>query len=387
MEQKSGFFLYFSIKTLNNLSIIKIFMKKVFIFLFFLVFLFSCNREKEVKPIVKDVKELVFASGDLQWDNAYNLTAQSDGVLINANFEVGNKVLKGNILAMIENKNSEINTQTAQEQLAISNENLTDKSPQLQQLKQNIEFAESKYKQDKLLEERYQRLYQSESVSKVAYENMILNAQNSLANLNALKKQILFINQQAKQQQIIANGQVQNSRIIENYNKIVVAESGTIIKKLKTNGDYVRKGEVIAIIADEQKIEAVLNVDENSIAKVKIGQEVFVQLNADKNTTYIGKITEILAAFNEQTQSFICKVIFEKPLNFSLYGTQLEANILVGEKKNALLIPRNYMDFGNKVNIKGKNEYVIIKTGIVSTEYVEVLSGINKDDILLPLKL
>jgi hypothetical protein len=65
----------------------------------------------------------------------------------------------------------------------------------------------------------------------------------------------------------------------------------------------------------------------------------------------------------------------------------LEANILVGEKKNALLIPKSYVGFGNKINVKGKDEYVIVKTGIVSVEYVEILSGIDKDDVILPLKL
>ncbi len=59
---------------------------------------------------------------------------------------------------------------------------------------------------------------------------------------------------------------------------------------------------------------------------------------------------------------------------------------MVGEKKNTLLIPRNYVGFGNKVNIKGKKESIIIKPGIISTEYVEVLDGVTKDDILLPLK-
>jgi hypothetical protein len=36
--------------------------------------------------------------------------------------------------------------------------------------------------------------------------------------------------------------------------------------------------------------------------------------------------------------------------------------------------------------IKGKDEAVIVKTGIISTEFVEVVDGISKDDILLPLK-
>jgi len=162
--------------------------------------------------------------------------------------------------------------------------------------------------------------------------------------------------------------------------------SGTVIKKLKSKGDYVRKGDIIATIADDQKVEAVLNVDENNIGKIKVGQTVYVKLNTDKNKVYNGKISEILSAFNEQTQSFICKVTFDNTLNASLFGTQLEANILVGEKKDALLIPRELMGYGNKVNVKGKEQPVIIKSGIVSTDYVEVLSGITKDDILLPLK-
>ncbi|MBP6755823.1 MAG: HlyD family efflux transporter periplasmic adaptor subunit [Bacteroidia bacterium] len=361
-------------------------MKKIFIILT-AAFFSSCNKDKEITLISQDIKELVFASGQLEWDDSYNLTAQTDGVLQNANFEIGNNVTRGKILAIIDNKTNQINSQTAQEQLVISNENTTDNSPQIQQLKQNIQFAENKYNQDKLQVERYKKLYETQSIAKIELENIQLNASNSLSNLNALKKQILQIRQQAKQQQINAKGQVLNNQVIKNYNSIVVTESGTIIKKLKNNGDYVRKGEIIATIANAQKVEAVLNVDENSIGKVKLGQTVFIQLNTNKNETFNGKITEILAAFDEKTQSFICKVTFDKTFDNSLFGTQLEANILVGEKKNALLVPRNYVGFGNKVNVKGKVEYVIIKTGIISTEYVEVLEGIEKSDVILPLKL
>ena len=307
-------------------------------------------------------------------------------MLQNANFEVGNTVTKGKIIATLNNEINTINAEIAQEQLEISNQNVSSNSPALLQLEQNIQFAESKYLQDKKQAERYKRLNKQNIGSKVEYENAQLNAKNSLSNLNALKKQYKVILQQAKQQQITTKGQVKSNRILKQYNSIVVTESGTVIKKLKTNGDYVKKGEIIATIANQQKVEAVLNVDENSIGKVKLGQLVFVKLNTNKNNIYNGKITEILSAFDTQTQSFICKVTFDKTIKNSLFGTQLEANILVGEKKNALLVPRNYVGFGNKVNVKGKDENVIIKTGIISTEYVEVLEGIDKNTILLPLK-
>jgi multidrug efflux pump subunit AcrA (membrane-fusion protein) len=349
--------------------------------------LISCSKNEEVQPKNQDIKELVFASGQLEWDDSYNLTAQTDGVLQNATFEVGNTITKGKVIATLDNEINKINAETSQEQLVISNENISANAPALNQLEQNIQFAESKYLQDKKQAERYERLNQQNIGSKVEYENAQLAARNSLSNLNSLKKQYLIVLQQAKQQQITTNGQLKSNQVIKNYNSIIMTESGTVIKKLKSNGDYVKKGEIIATIANQTKVEAVLNVDENSIGKVKLGQIVFVQLNTNKNKTFNGKVTEILSAFDEQSQSFICKVTFDKPFENSLFGTQLEANILVGEKKNALLVPRNYVGFGNKVNVKGKDEYVIIKPGIISTEYVEVLEGVDKNDILLPLKL
>lgn len=361
-------------------------MKNSLLLLLTLSTLVSCGTKEEGKPVVQDIKELVFASGELEWDNSYNLTAQTDGILVNATFDVGNKVTENQIIASIDNKTNENNTASAKDLVVISKENLTENAPALQQLQQNIKFAESKYQQDKTQAERYKRLYDSQSIAKVEYENMQLAAENSLSQLNALKKQYQQVLQQSKQSYINTENQLKNNQVVLGYNKLVVPQKGTIIKKLKFSGDYVKKGDVIAVIADENKVEGVLNVDENSIGKVKIGQTVFVQLNTNKNEVYNAKISEILAAFDEQTQSFICKVIFDKPLNTSLYGTQLEANILVGEKKNALLIPRNFLGFGNKVMVKGKDEAIIVKTGIVSTEYVEILDGITKEDVLLPLK-
>lgn len=360
-------------------------MKKIIVIIG-VALLFSCKNKEEIQPINQDIKELVFASGQLEWDDSYNLTAQTDGVLQQANFEVGNIVTKGKTIGTIDNEINAINAEIAQEQIVISNQNISSTSPALLQLEQSIQFAESKYLQDKKQAERYERLNQQNIGSKVEYENAQLNAKNSLSNLNSLKKQYKVILQQAKQQQIATKGQLKNNQILKKYNSILVTESGTVIKKFKTNGDYVKKGEVIATIANQQKVEGVLNVDENSIDKVKIGQNVFVRLNTSKSIIFKGKISEILSAFDTQSQSFICKITFDKPFANSLFGTQLEANILVGEKKNALLIPRKYVGFGNKVNVKGKDENVIITTGIISTDYVEVLSGIDKNTILLPLK-
>lgn len=347
---------------------------------------FSCSNHEEIQPVRKDISELVFASGELSWDDAYNITAQTDGVLTDVNFEIGDLVQKGKKIALIDNPSNIINTEHALEQLRISDENVSSSSPNLQQIQQTIQIAENKYEQDKIQLERYQRLFANQSIAKIELENAELTAKNSLANLKALQKQMSSIKQQAKQQQIVSKGQAENFGVLEKYNQLRVLEAGTIIKKFKTSGDFVKKGDVIATVANQNKMEAILNVDENNIEKIKLGQKVFIQLNSNKKKIYQGKISEILAAFDIQSQSFLCKVKFDETMNTSLFGVQLEANVLIGKKSNVILIPRSYVGFGNTVRLKGKDEPHKIKTGIVSTEYVEVVSGLTLSDVLLPLK-
>lgn len=360
-------------------------MKKIG-FCLLLCVLVSCSKKEEIHPQYQDIQELVFASGELEWDDTYNLTAQTDGVLNQLSFEAGDVVQKGTVLAVIDNPTNQINSQTARAQSEIAHENVSVNAPALLALEQNIQSAERKYLQDQKQAERYERLQQNNIGSRVDYENAQLAAKNSLASWQSLKKQYAQLQQQARGQLITTRGQLKNSQILEDYNKIMVAESGTVIKKFKNKGDYVRKGDVIASIGDAQKVLAILNVDENSIGKIKIGQRVYVKLNTHKDQVYPAKISEILSAFDTASQSFICKATFNEVLPQALFGTQLEANVLVAEKKHALLIPRSYLTYGNKVNLKGKDEPVQIKTGIVSTEYVEVRSGLDTSSVLLPLK-
>ncbi len=348
--------------------------------------LISCGSNKGIKPELKDVKELIFASGVINWDDAYNLTAQTDGILTSVNFDIGDSVSQGTVLATIDNKTNLINTESAKQLLGISAQNISAEAPALKQLEQNILSAENKYNQDKIQADRFASLIKINAVSQVEYENSKLAADNSLALLNSLKNQYQSLLLQAQQQYINTNNQLKNSQVVLGYNQLIAPQGGTVIKQLKSNGDYVRKGDIIAIIANPKNVEAVLNVDENSIAKIKPGQTVFIKLNTAKEKNITGKISEIIPAFDEKTQSFICKVTFTEPLEFNLYGTQLEANVLVGEKKNALLIPRSYMGYGNKVRVKGKDKPVVVKPGIVSTDYVEILEGITLEDVILPIK-
>ena len=129
-------------------------------------------------------------------------------------------------------------------------------------------------------------------------------------------------------------------------------------------------------------IYAKLYVDETNLSKLKQGQEVALQLNTEKDKTYKARISQILPAFDNVSRSFTVKAYFEKIPDMSFIGTQLEANIIIGTKKNALVIPSSYLNYGNTVILVEDEKNIIVKTGIVSSEWVEITGGLSAEQII-----
>lgn len=343
-----------------------------------LILLNACGKKtEETKPVRKNITETVFASGILVPENQYNLTAQSDGYLINLNFEEGDIIKTSDLLAVIDNKTYDINSQGATLLLEIAKTNASPNAPILKQIEANLKASEQKLKQDKQQAERYKKLFESNSVSKLEYENIQLTYETANANYIALQENYKLQKQQTEQQLISQQTQSDVNKVLQGNNELRAVIGGKVYNKFKELGDYVKRGEVIAVIGNPKNIYARLSVDESSISKVKLNQQVIIQLNIDKNKNYNGIVTEIYPAFDSKTQSFYCKVKFNDSLSFGISGTQVQANIITNEKNNILVIPRNYLDFGNLVLVEGVGK-IKVTTGFVSNEWVEIISGIDE---------
>lgn len=340
-------------------------------------FLACSDKQNDVKVQRKNITEMVFASGMLEADNQYNLTAQTDGHLIQMNFEEGTLVTKGQVIAVIDNNQNIINAESASQLHTIASKNTLSSAPALQEIKANIIAATAKVKLDELQLERYKRLYASNSISRTEYDNIQLTLTNSQSTLKALKEK--YENQQiiANQQEIVQRYTSKVSNVLQNQNKITAINTGKVYIKKKQLGGYVRKGDVIAIIGNPSVIYAKLNVDETIMSKLKKGQTVMIKLNTNKTEVYKANITQILPAFDETSRSFIVKAYFDEKVDLNITGTQLEANILIGTKKNAIVIPLEYLNYGSKVMLKEDGKMMSVETGIVSNEWVEIISGLE----------
>ena len=347
----------------------------------------SCgDKSKEIQPEKKDITETVFASGSLDCVNKYNLTAQSEGYIVELFTFDGDSVQPGQLIARIENVGNEAQAAASAKQLEIANLNLHASAPALAELQANIDFAQRKLEQDQLQLQRYETLYGTQSVSKLELENAQLAVFNSQSNLSALKKRYQLLKQQAEIAQVNQQALASTQEKAASFNQLVSLSSGRIMKLMKKKGDYVRKGDVVAVLANTQDIVAKVNIDEKSIERIHVGQTVHVRLNVQKDVLYNGVVETIYPLFDEASQSFLCDIRFTSNLDFQILGTRLEANIDVNTKQGALLIPRSYLSFGSTVQVKGEDQPRPVKVGILSTDYAEIIEGISESDILIPLK-
>ena len=255
----------------------------------------------------------------------------------------------------------------------------------LDQLKKQIETARQKLVTDSLQSVRITRLYQTNSVSRAELENAQLAFTNSSNTIKSLEDELKSTRLNLKQSLINSQSQYDIAQTNSNYYKLISPGHYRVYEIYKKQGELLRKAEAIAMLGQADTMLVVMNIDESSIAKVRLGQTVLVELNTQKGTTYVAHVSKIYPYFDDPSQSYKVEANFDQFPEDLIAGTLLQANIIVQKKDSALLIPRVYMSLDKKVLVKHGRSIlsVAIETGIISTDWVEVLRGLNKTDKII----
>ncbi len=351
--------------------------------------LFSCKpRYEEVAPKTGPVTEAVFASGSIDPKDAYMVTSLSDGFIVKSLVTENDLVKDRQILFVLDNRQQHTQVNIAQTNMKFARIGAEHDAPALMQLKNQIDAALVKYQTDSVTCERYSRLYATQSVSRQELDNALLNVKSSKSNLLAAKEN--YRNLKDKAQQDLENSRDMFANAVEGneYYNLLATGRGKVYQIFKKQGDLVRRGEQVAQLGNPDSIVINLDVDEGTIAKVKPGLEALIELNSEKNKSYHATVTRIYPHFNESSQSYKVEARFTEPVAGLIAGTQLQANIITARKENTLLIPHNCLLGDNKVIriTDSKLDTVKVETGIVSDDWIEVLSGLTASDRIIKPK-
>jgi multidrug efflux pump subunit AcrA (membrane-fusion protein) len=227
---------------------------------------------------------------------------------------------------------------------------------------------------------RHQKLIKTAAVSKLDYEKAKLAFENSKQDLVSINNEISDTKQKLLLEVTKNKANLASQQYTSSYYEITSKVDGVILQIHKNEGELINRGEQLAVIGSGEYIAKLFIVEED-INKIKIGQEVFIELNTDKNKTHKAILTEIYPYFDSQEQSFIAEAKFEKPVKGLKSGTQLQANIKIKNKFDALVIPTEFLLPGNYVLTASKDK-VKVMVGIRTSEWVEILSGIDEESII-----
>ncbi|MDA3792822.1 MAG: efflux RND transporter periplasmic adaptor subunit [Elusimicrobia bacterium] len=170
---------------------------------------------------------------------------------------------------------------------------------------------------------------------------------------------------------------------------IIAPLSGFIIKRNTEPGQTVSSADAILVMADVLILKA--QVDETDMGKLKIGQDATIIPDAYPENEILGKVEHIAYESEIINNVTIYQVDIKpmKKLKMLRSGMSADIKIVIKEKKDALLLPSyavNDGKRGSRVLVKRYQEEPErreIKTGIDNGEVIEIISGIEENDIIM----
>lgn len=363
-------------------------MKNVFfLFSVSLLVLTGCkSKNGSTLPIKKDLTQAVYASGKIYPVNNYKVYSKLPGYIEKIHVHVGDSVKVGDPLITIKSEVSELNVNAAKNLLTLAQKNANESSGLLNTLKQDVASARSKYELDSINFKRFEVLAKDNATSKLQFDQA--KTQFEISKQNYLKAASALNNTRDKVRVELENAQIQYDAQMSNKSDYTLtsAVNGKVYDILPKEGELVNTQFILMEIGDGEHFEVELSVDETDVSLLNRDQKIVYVIDAYKNKTFNGSIQETYPRINQnnKTAKIISSIQLDK--NTMIYsGMSVEANIIISEKKNTLVIPREFLIDGNKVKIKDKEELTEIVKGAEDLEFIEIISGIDENtEIVLP---
>jgi multidrug resistance efflux pump len=359
-------------------------MKNIFIGLI-LIGIVSCKDTNEkYKPSYGSITESVYASGIIKSESQYNVFANVSGTIKEIHVKEGDLVSKGSPLISISNDISRYNLENAELNAQFSD--FGSNQNKLNDAKKFEELQFSKMKLDSTMFERQKSLWNQDIGTKVELEQKELNYKNSLLSYQSAKVKYEDLKRQIRLSSNQSKNQLNISKKMESDFTIKSEINGMVFGLQKEIGEMISPQTPLATIGNPNNYILEMQVDENDIFRIEIGQTVYVKMDSYKGKVFEAKISKISPIMNERTKTFLVDAAFTKKPEKLYPFTTFEANIVIKTREKVLLIPRNLL-INDSMVLNTNGDYIQIKTGLMDFQKVEVISGIGEsEELIFPKK-
>jgi len=342
-----------------------------------IVFLFnSCQQDAETtKAVYRDMIISVYAPAIVQPKNLYRVYPKIGGTITKIHFNEGDTVMVSDILGNLESDKANYEMESVKLQKELAEQKLTGNNSELQILNLEIKKLESQVRTDSINYARKESLWLQEIGSKTELDHLKLKYDLSMKSLESaitrLENTKLELDNKLEQAEVLID---RSNSFLSDYN-ISAAAKGKIYSITKEEGESILPQEYFAEIGSAEQFIIELQVDEKDIAKLNIGQEVVLNLDAYPGKVFKAELSKIYPSKNIRTQSFKLEAEFLRPPEKLYAGLSGEANIIIKKEEDVLSIPLEYLTTDNK--ILTEDGEIELKLGDRNMQYIHIIEGID----------
>jgi HlyD family secretion protein len=334
---------------------------------------------------MKPLMEAVYASGHVVSGEEYQLFAQAEGYVTEKLVSDGDEVKKGEALYIISSDQQTARNRIARETFDIAQKNYGENSPVLTELRAAVECAVTKMQFDSANYERYNNLLKNNATSRIEYERIKLIYENSRNEYHLQKARY----ERTRNQTYLEYQNAKNNLLIssDEAGRYVIKSDvdGKVFMTSKEKGEMIRRSELVAVIGKDDRYFLQLNVDELDVQKLKPGQEVLVRIDAYPDRIFKAEITKVYPMVDRKQQAVRADALLKEKLPGMFSGLAVEANIIIRQKENAIVIPKNSLLPGDSVVVKSDDGQKKIKVtkGIETLDEVEIVEGLDTNAFIV----
>lgn len=372
-----------------------------------LLAVFSGDKEKIVsvqteKVIKRDITQVVAANGTINPVEKVELRPEVMGEIVQLPVEEGDEVKKGQLLVRLKPDQYVARRNKAEASLEFARASLREREASFVEIEAN-------YKRAKELFDKQLSSEADIETAKAAYVR-------AKSQVEAQKASVA----QAEEQYNDARVELAKTAIYSPLNGVITQLN--VEKSERVAGSSFGQGTHLMTVADLNAMEAIVEVDENDVVLISVGDTADIEIDAFKGETFKGVVTLIgnsakTAGVGSQNEvvNFDVEIRLLNPSKKIRTGMSCDADIKTDMKKDVLTVPiqsvtarlpksemkkdgekSENMERGKKEK-KKKTEpsevvftvdgnlakMVQVKTGISDDEFMQIMEGLNEGDMVV----
>jgi HlyD family secretion protein len=302
-----------------------------FLLLWLIVSIMLSKREKPIpitteKAVRKTILQTVSATGKVQPETEVKISPEVAGEIIELPVADGMGIKKGDLLVKI--KPDSYKALLEQQEAAISSAKATNLQQKASMLKteQDLKRAEDMYAKKTISIQEYNAAQAAADVARNTYESSLHEIERAQAGSSQ------------------ARDQLSKTTVYSPVNGTVTMLNSKLGERIVATGQFA--GTEVMRVADLSRMQAVIDVNENDVPNVKIGDKADVKIDAYANRKFKGTVAQIAntgkttgSGTQEEVTNFEVKINLDRDDVLLRPGLSCTADIETNMVKDVVAVP------------------------------------------------